>query len=69
MNKKYYIDKNAQPNGDHEVHTEKCSFLPDEQNREFLGNFSSCQKAVKEARNHYFSVDGCFFCCIECHTS
>lgn len=25
---RYYVNKNSQSNGDHEVHTRSCSFLP-----------------------------------------
>lgn len=66
---KYYVNENAQSNGDHEVHTEDCSFLPDVQNRKYLGTYTNCKVAVKEAKNHFVSADGCYFCCKECHTS
>lgn len=39
---RYYVNKNAQPNGDHEVHTSSCSFLPAEANRLYLGDFQTC---------------------------
>jgi len=39
---RYYVNKNAQTNGDHEVHTETCTWLPDVENRLYLGNFTSC---------------------------
>lgn len=66
---KYYVNKNAQANGDHEVHTESCSYLPSVSNRIYLGNFSNCRDAVKEARKHYFQVNGCYYCSYPCHTS
>jgi len=66
---KYYVNKNAQDNGDHEVHKESCSRLPDEENRIYLGKFPSCHGAVKEAKKHYTGADGCFYCSPECHTS
>jgi hypothetical protein len=37
---KYYVNKNAQSNGDHEVHKESCSYLPNLENRIYLGVFS-----------------------------
>ncbi len=66
----YYVNKNAQSNGDHEVHTEECSFLPDSQNGKYLGTFSNCHDAVREAKKHYpETADGCYYCCKPCHTS
>ncbi|MEM9025128.1 MAG: hypothetical protein AAGB22_15380 [Bacteroidota bacterium] len=65
---KYYVNKNAQSNGDHEVHKEGCPFLPAPENRIFLGTFYSCKGAVQEARKHYNQVNGCYFCSRDCHT-
>lgn len=65
---RYYVNKNAQVNGDHEVHERTCSFLPDEDNRIYLGDFAGCRAAVAEARNHYTQVNGCYFCSEPCHT-
>lgn len=65
----YYVNKNAQSTGEHEVHKEDCSDLPDSSNRIGLGYFSSCKEAVKEAKKHYDNVDGCYYCCKPCHTS
>ena len=66
---RYYVNKNAQPNGDHEVHREGCAWMPEEQNRIYLGQFDSCHGAVREARKHYSQVNGCFYCSNACHTS
>lgn len=66
---RYYVNKKAQSNGDHEVHAETCSYLPDVTNREYLGEFASCKGAVDEAkRRGYSKADGCFFCSPDCHT-
>ncbi|WP_261510433.1 hypothetical protein [Chryseobacterium paludis] len=67
--KKYYVNKNAQSNGDHEVHHEDCRYLPDTLNRKYLGMFSSCKDAVKEAKKEYTKSNGCKTCSTECHTS
>jgi hypothetical protein len=67
--KKYYVNKNAQPNGDHEVHDENCYRLPDVANRLYLGEFSSCKSAVVVANGHYSKADGCYHCSLTCHTS
>ncbi len=66
---RYYVNKNAQSNGDHEVHRPGCSFMPDAENRIYLGYFSSCHGAVREAKKHYPQSNGCYFCSNECHTS
>lgn len=65
----YYVNKNAQSNGDHEVHKGDCSHLPDPANRLYLGEFYNCKNAVKEAKKSYNQVDGCYYCSPDCHTS
>lgn len=67
--KNYYVNQNAQPNGDHEVHTEDCSYLPSLSNRKYLGAFSDCKSAVTEAKKTYSKSNGCKTCCPACHTS
>ncbi len=66
---RYYVNKNAQSNGDHEVHTTGCSYLPEEQNRLYLGDFSICQLAIIKAKTYYLKSDGCYYCSKECHTT
>jgi hypothetical protein len=65
----YYVNKNPQANGDHEVHTTGCSFMPNPENRIYLGDFSTCSPAVIEAKKHYAKADGCYHCSRACHTS
>ncbi len=67
----YYLNKNQQDNKDHEVHTKNCSFLPHEDNREYLGNFFSCKAAISEAeeRHPLWKINGCYYCSNDCHTS
>lgn len=64
----YYVNKNAQSNGDHEVHIRTCQKLPAPENRMYLGEYVRCQDAVREAKKTYSQSDGCAFCCPECHT-
>ena len=64
----YYVNANAQPNADHEIHREGCQHLPNPENRIDLGLFESCHPAVAAARRHYVQVNGCFWCSRECHT-
>ena len=66
---RYYVNKNAQSNGDHEVHKQGCTWMPHEDNRIYLGDFSSCHDAVKAAKAHYRQVNGCYYCSKPCHTS
>ncbi|QHI39030.1 hypothetical protein IMCC3317_44300 [Kordia antarctica] len=65
----YYVNKNSQSNGDHEVHTSGCSWLPKEENRIYLGNFDNCKDAVKKAKGHYDKTNGCYYCANDCHTT
>ena len=64
---RFYVNTNAQPNGDHEVHRSTCAWLPDVENRIYLGDFATSQAAVREARKYYSQVDGCYYCCPESH--
>lgn len=66
---KYYVNKNAQANGDHEVHVSTCDRLPLTENRLYLGEFSTCQGAVTEAKKHYAQSNGCYYCSYSCHTT
>ena len=65
---KYYVNENAQPTGEHEVHKEGCKHLPELPNKKYLGEFSNCRDAIREAKKYFNNVDGCFYCSNECHT-
>lgn len=64
----YYVNKNAQATGEHEVHASGCKYLPSEENRIYLGFLTNGRDAIREAKKYYSNVDGCFFCCPESHT-
>jgi hypothetical protein len=65
----YLVNRQAQPNGDHEVHQTTCGYLPALGNQDHLGYFSTCQEAVRAARNRgYRQVNGCYWCSYACHT-
>ncbi|MFD0940252.1 hypothetical protein [Pedobacter boryungensis] len=66
---KYYVNKKAQSNGDHEVHVKSCTWFPSSENAMLLGEFSSCADAVKEAKKTYSKANGCWTCCRPCHTT
>lgn len=65
---KYYVNMNAQENGDHEVHEFGCSWMPDPENRKYLGEFVTCHGAVREAKKYYPQSNGCYHCSNACHT-
>lgn len=67
----FYLNKNEQSNGDHEVHVSSCSWLPDVNNREYLGNFDSSYTAILQAcaLHPFWRINGCYWCCPESHTS
>lgn len=65
---RYYVNQNAQSNGDHEVHKTGCSFMPAASNRTYLGDFQSCAGAVRKAKQYYNQVNGCYYCSRSCHT-
>lgn len=66
---RFYVNKNTQSNGDHEVHLATCSWLPEPESRQYLGDFATSQQAVCEAKKYYDQVNGCYYCCPESHTS
>jgi len=63
---KYYVNKDAQPTGEHEVHKLGCTWFPS--NTIYLGEYNKCSDAIKKAKEHYSKVDGCYYCSKECHT-
>ncbi len=65
----YCVNKNKQPNEDHEVHREGCEFWPNPGNRVPLANHPTCHGAVRMAKGIYPTANGCAFCSPECHTS
>ena len=64
----YYVNRNEQSNGEHEVHKNRCKHMPDEQNRILLGDFYTCFDALRVAKRIYTNSNGCFYCSNECHT-
>lgn len=70
---KFIVNKNAQSNGDHEVHnlTTGCTYMPQQSNQIDLGAHDSCHGAVAYAKRQWreHRINGCFWCCQACHTS
>ncbi len=68
----YYLNKNAQSNGDHEIHKESCYYYymyKGGYNFELLGAFSTEFEAIRYARRKYpyLRIDGCAYCCPSIH--
>lgn len=63
----YYVNQNAQANGDHEVHVDGCTYMPTY--KTYLGEYSTCAPAVSKAKLTYPRANGCYWCCRACHTS
>jgi hypothetical protein len=62
MSAKYYVAVRPQINENHAVHKEGCPFLPDDNKRIYLGEFSSGKDAVREGQRHFIRTKGCIFC-------
>jgi hypothetical protein len=62
MVSKYYVAVRPQTNENHAVHKEGCPFLPDDEKRIYLGEFSTGQEAVSESHRHFTNTKGCLFC-------
>lgn len=67
MSKHYYINTDAQPTGEHEVHEDGCTWLTFVVNEKYLGFFTDCQEAIQHARSLGYNPDGCYYCCRPCH--
>jgi hypothetical protein len=67
----FYINRNAQDDGYHEVHNGdmNCSHPPLPENRIGLGYYNTCSEALSAARtaNPGLLIDGCYYC-TQCHT-
>lgn len=65
----YYVNHNAQGNGDQEVHLSTCKYFLEIKSKTYLGEFFGCGPAIVAARSLGFNANGCYFCCEPCHTS
>jgi hypothetical protein len=68
MKKTYFVNTNAQGNGDHEVHEDGCDWLKKVFTPKYLGQYDNCKPAVAEAKKTYSTANGCKYCCPSCHT-
>lgn len=58
----FYVEINAQSNGDHFVHRAECSQLPAKNTIRYLGSIASCASAIKKAAESFKQVNGCPHC-------
>lgn len=59
---RFYINKKPQQNGEHELHTGTCVFLPHETRRIDIGEYFCCNTAVEVSKNYFKKVNSCYFC-------
>lgn len=62
----YYVNTNAQPGGEHEVHVLGCPTPAREDNRRYLGAFRTCEAALQAAAAEFGNVGGCANCLPDC---
>ena len=65
----FYIETNAQPNGDHIVHNAACSLLPAKDSIRYLGSIASATSAMKRAAESFKHVNGCPQCTTASHSA
>lgn len=58
----YYVNKNAQTNVDHEIHTKLCPWLPGMNHHVYLGYFKSYELPAGMAKKVYRQKNGCAYC-------
>ncbi len=65
--KKYFLNKRAQTNGEHEMHVEGCKWTP-KADPIYLGAFETEEEALVVAKYFYPSANGCCHCCSKTDT-
>lgn len=60
---KYYVNKQANAQGQHDLHSEFCGFLPTTAKRIYLGDFSNCSEAESRATKLLGQINKCLHCC------
>lgn len=64
----FYINLKPLENGDYEMHRSGCNQLPNPTSRFYVGLFTTCNEALKEAKKAFPESNGCRICCKSCHT-
>jgi hypothetical protein len=65
----FYVEINAQANGEHIVHFADCSLLPAKDTISYLGSIASCTSAIKKAAERFKQVNGCPQCAAGSHSA
>lgn len=65
----YYVndDQTRNPGLHHEVHTEEHAKALGIRSKTYLGYYSNCAEAKRQAKVLYSDADGCAICCAPCH--
>jgi hypothetical protein len=56
----YFVDNRSQPDGAHEVHAVGCKRMASD--KQYLGDFLTCEVAVLEARKAFWQTASCVRC-------
>lgn len=67
----YYVNLNTGEHGEHEIHKGDCSYLPEPENRLYLGknrNYNEAKISAMARLGYDKKFDGCGHCCPENHT-
>ncbi len=59
---RYFVNIIPQSNGDHVIHTEQCSLLPNMRYRTIVGDFNNSIEALEVAKQNYAQCNGCRDC-------
>lgn len=62
MYSKYFVTVRPRINEFHSVHKEGCPFLPDGDEKIYLGSFDSDHDAEEEGKRHFIKSKNCPFC-------
>ena len=68
MKKKYYVNRNSQSGGEHEIHTKGCSHPPLKKNRIPLKGTNLREWKREGKKKNISNMDGCGHCNKKYHT-
>lgn len=63
----YVVDRVAQANGEHRVHSSSCPYRPAVRRCVDLGRHAGCASAMALARQYFLHSNGCHWCATVCH--
>lgn len=56
----YYINKKAQPEGHHLIHTKDCWVMPN--GTIYVGRYATVEEAIKQMRERFPNIVPCSYC-------